>query len=498
MKKYAKYYNKNIKQTGGNIILDNARKYHSAYKNFIQNGPPLDLIKEFGSFNLKGRIEIDIIGGFKNLEKHRSVECQKNVTQSQFFNTLVNVYNSVENHFDLNVKNIESDNMYNFFIETGKSLLKNTLYNCIKYKYYDLNSTNHIDKTHNIHKYTKNSNINDYKNKSLEEIKNIIDSSSHFINIQKNIIKVFGHYDDIFDDTYVDDLFYVIYIYIKCKKITDCFSKENFDLSHLYKYKFTQLNSPNQIINDLYDRIKYIYLPLSIYTYDSDLLYEMNNILIKMYNPITNDEEYFNNNFVKLSFIILYCLKIIKEMKNNNNCKETISTTINNFPYKPSSSYCYRGIFIDKSNFSIEKLSYQVKINSFSREPIGVKEVLEFYYDKKYSFTPEETKNNLLLILYIAKNDENFIPIQFFNSQLKTAENEKEVATLPYVKYNCKLIFSYDKSTKTINNNHNPDIYLNLEIDLEAIHKEFFTKISEKEFDLRVYYIENIENIENI
>jgi hypothetical protein len=148
----------------------------------------------------------------------------------------------------------------------------------------------------------------------------------------------------------------------------------------------------------------------------------------------------------------------------------------------------------------MDKLSYQVKINSFSREPNGVKEVLEFYYNKKFgtysSDEKEEIINNQILILYVAKNDHNFIPIQFFNPQTPVAEKEKETATLPFVKYNCRLIYDYDKTTKIVNNN-NLNIDLDLDLDLGAIHQEFFMEINNREFNFKVYYIESIENLVN-
>jgi hypothetical protein len=491
MDKYLKYFYKN--QIGGNPILENAKKYYEEYNIFLQSNIPIDLTSAFGSFYINARIANDIHKSFQKFANNRNDTCQINIPQTQFNNSLINIFMSSRKLFDFHLDNFDGENMYRFYLDMGKSLLRNSLYNCIKYKHYDLDSSNHIDRTHNGFKYTHNKNANQYKNKSLKEIKDIIESSPDFSYIQKNIINVFGVYEDIFEEYYFDDVFTEIYTYIKCNKSIDCFNSENYDMTHLYKYNFKPLNSSNQLVNELYDKIKHIYLPISIYTYDSDILYEMNKKLLDLYDPISNPDDYFNNNFVKLSFIILYSLLIIKNKIIDKNCIEAINTTIGTLPYKPQSSFCYRGIFIDKSVYNYDKLSYQVKINSFSREPNGVKEVLEFYHNKKFSLMDkdqrEEKLNNQILILYIARNDDNFIPIQFFNPQLDVAEKEKEVVTLPFVKYNCRPIYNYNKTTKAINNNND------LDINIEEIHKDFFMEINDTEFDLQVFYIDSIENL---
>jgi hypothetical protein len=494
--KYLKYYKKN--QIGGNIILENAKKYYKAYNDFIYSNKPLDLnqnqtLKSFLSF-----ISIYMYNSFTILANKRSESCQIMHSKTQFFSALVDILTASNKLLDFNFQKFEdsekiyNENIYQFYLNTGKSLLLNCLYNCIKYKYYDLQSANHIDRTsssnlsYNYNKYKINENIHGYEHKSLQEIKEIIEQSPDITFIKKNIINVFGVYDDIFDDYYINDILPDVYLYIKCNKLLNCFNYEKFDLSHIYKYNFKNLNSDNELINKLFDKIKYIYLPISIYSYDSDILYKMNEKLMHMYNPILNIEEeieYFNNYFVKLSFIIVYCLLIVKNMINNNNCIEAINTTIGNLPYKTSSSFCYRGIFIDKTNFNIDKLSYQVKVNSFGRDPSSVVKVLEFYYKSLNDL------ENQIIILYIAKNDKNFIPIQFFNSEIDTAESEKETVTLPFVKYNCRLIYDYNKTTKIIIDNND------LDINIEEIHKTFFMEIGEREFDFQVYYIESIENL---
>ncbi len=504
--KYLKYYNKNIKQTGGNTILENAHKYHTAYLNFLSSGVPLDIIEEFEDFFIQARIMKDTIVNFKTFARMRQFKCKNFQKKSQFFNVVVNIVNSNPTLFDLDRMIFYNENIYNFYLNSTKLLFISVLNNCVKYKYYDLNSSNHIDHTHNSYNFTQNKkfmesieNIEDIEDREkMEEIKRQIETSPNFANIQKNIMNIFDDYDSIFKPEFIGALLKDVVSDIKCNRVLNCFSSENFNLSNLYTYDFISLNTPDQTVNQLYDKIKYIYLPIAIYTYDSPILYEMNQMLVNMYDPITNNTEYFTNKYVKLSFIILYCLLIIRnKFLNNYNCTEAINTTFGKLPYKPESSYCYRGIFIDKQSFDIDKLSYQVKINSFSREPNGVKEVLGFYYDKKFSTFPEDKRDqiidNQILVLYIAKNDNNFTPINFFNPQLDVAENEKETVTLPFVKYNCRLIYDYDKTTKIVSINISAD----LNIDLEAIHKEFFMEINDREFDFQVYYIDSIENLVN-
>lgn len=338
--------------------------------------------------------------------------------------------------------------------------------------------------------------LEDFENLELNEINDIITKSKISASIKKNVSDNYGEfsYDYLFLENFVDDVYNSAYFYIKHQKLIDCLKqfkaiKDTQDYEVLQKmYKF---NFPNVDIDDttkeIYEDLKCLHIPLVMYTYNSNILYNMNNILMKMYDCEVSDN-YFENDYVKLSFIIVFCLSMIKKhLSVNNSCEEMINTTMSYLPYKSLSTYVYRGILINKEKISIEKLTHQVKINSFSKKPDGAKIVLEFY-SKKMQY--DQIYDNNMIVLYIAKNDKNdFIPVQFFNPQLKVSKDEEEVVTLPFVKYDCELVLDYDCETKnkTINND-------NINIDLDHLHTFFFKTIDDVELHCRIYHIKQVIN----
>jgi hypothetical protein len=309
-------------------------------------------------------------------------------------------------------------------------------------------------------------------------MKNFILRQENKNTIMQNIFDIYENFDEIFDDFFCNDLFENIFNFFQCEKIYGCFLTQNFNLSNIYTYDFPTIINTNNDMITIYNNIKQIYLPIALYTYDSDILYEMNKKMLHLYNYANDD--FFNDKYIKISFVILNAILLVKNIANSN-CKEILNTTIGNFTYKPFSKYCYRGFYINNTNFDINKLQYQVKINSFSKNPSGVLSVLEVYFDKL------QIENYDTIIIFIAENNENFIPIQFFNPQTKIASDEEELVTLPFVKYNCNLVYEYYFETQIINKFDN-----NILVDLQDMHGKYFKEINKKKFNCKIFEIKNI------
>jgi hypothetical protein len=483
--KYYKYASKNM--YGGNkLIQKNADKFLMVYRSFIQNKNPLKFNENFGVLTLKIIID-EIIEGYKKLENKNIC----GIKQSPFLLLIINIIKST-----LNFSNIQDKNTQNLHFNIIMQLHRYIIHNCIKYKYYDLEKDNNIDRTDNTNRYTQNTDENlilndDYEKMPLNEINEMINESDDKHKIINNIINVYDKYDDdLFDDKFIWDNILIASSCIQNETLNSCFSNISFNLSSLYTYNFPEIINTNTDLQNIYNNIKYLHLPLAIYTYDSDILYQMNKHMQNLYSEI--NDMFFNDKYTQLTFIIIYCLLQVKNIMLNYNCRFNVNSTISYFPYKYTSSFVYRGILINKNDLNITRLEYQTKINSFSKNPRGVKRVLDFYYDKLINKDYYDT-----IILYIAKHDDNFIPVQFFNPQITVSLEEEEIVSLPFVKYNCKLIFEYDKNFTTIKKytdklNSNSDID---NIDIDNIHNTFFKHINGHNMNCLIYHIEDITSL---
>lgn len=486
--KYYKYYYKNI-EGGSQIVSENAVKYLSAYRTFIQNKIPLDLNKEFGPLTMKFIMD-NIVEGYMKIEENSLYDC--NIEKTQFLQLAIDLLNFNSKLLDINQEN--NDETTNFYLGLAMRLHRYILYNCIKYKYYSPKEHHHIDRTDDKNRYTQNNDENlildnTFNELSLGEIYEMIEDSSTSANIKQNITNIYGKYDIyLFSDQFVSDTLKNSIECIRYHQFNKCFSETIFDLSHLYTFHFPKLDFNDLRIKTIYDNVKYLHLPLAMYTYDSDILYKMNTKLRDLYNPLSSD--FFENEYINLSFIMIYCLINLKKyLLSKSDCLPVINTTISYSPYKSSSSFAYRGILINKDDLDMTRLEYQVKINSFSKNPDGAKNVLEFYYDKFKLINPNQYDT---IVLYIAKHDNNFIPIQFFNPQIKVSHDEEEIVTLPFVKYECELILEYDYLTE---NKKITDEGKKLDLDISSIHHNFFRYIEGKQFHCSFYFIKNITDL---
>lgn len=481
MYKYKKYLNKN--QNGGNNILLNIQKYKNAYELFIVQKVPINF-NTLDKLNIQQRIMPEFIKNFNKI----NLNCYE-IQKDKFTEKIKQIIKNQIDVLDFDNENFEKDYYYNYFIDAIKSFHISTLQNCIKYENFDFNHVKFSD----TQKYNIVLPSHSEIPKKLEDLKNFILQQENKESIIINIFNIYGNFDEIFNSYFCNDLFESIFSDIQCAKIFDCFLTKHFDLTNIYAYDFPQIINENQNLVIVYNNIKQIYLPIALYTYDSDILYEMNKKMLNMYNHIDDDFTFFNDKYIKISFVILNAILQVKNIANNNTntnnntnnkCSEILNTTISKFTYKPYSKYCYRGFYINGENFDTNKLQYQVKINSFSKKPSGVLNVLEVYFDKL------QIENYDTIIILIAENNNNFIPIQFFNPQIKVASDEEEVITLPFVKYDCELVFEYYYETKNINIYDNDII-----IDLKEMHNDYFSEINKKKFNCKIFKIKNIENL---